>query len=918
MPRLNCSLLILSGLTLAVHAAAPAQPTVPGFARFYDGEKADRVAGGRLLLSELNCTSCHAAGEQEAGVLRKPAPILEKVGGRIQPGWMLKFLANPHQAKPGTTMPDLFPGKNPQAESAQVEALVHYLAATGSVRQTAPQPAAVSRGEQLFHQVGCIACHQPRRKGTSPLSTSVPLGHPGQKYSLESLASFLKNPHAVRPGGRMPSLNLNDKETHDIAGYFFQDLQLPPNLSFAYYEGSWQKLPDFGKLKPKVQGKISGFNVTAAPRKDNFGLRFNGFLQVPRAGRYTFFLGSDDGSRLTIDGKTVVDVDGIHPYVERNAAIELTKGPHPLQVDFFELGGGEVLKVEFQGPGLGRRGVAGSMTLAAKPVARKTKKGGKPFVLDPGQVDQGRTLFVKLGCVACHQMKHGGKPLVSTALPPPALARLATGKGCLADTPSGVPDYRLSARQRAALSAVLAAPAIKNTSQTRIARTLETFNCLACHVRNKRGGVERPRNALFATTIKEMGDEGRVPPHLDGVGDKLNDAWLKHVLDNGANDRPYMLTRMPRFGAANVGHLVADLAKTDRKTAVGELKISDAIHRVRSAGRQLSGEKALACIKCHFFGNHKATGIQSLDLLTMTRRLRKDWFIRYMLDPQRYRPGTRMPLGWPNGQSLLPDILDGVPRHQVAAVWEYLADGGKAGFPRGLIRNAIELIPDKEPIIYRNFITGVSPRGIAVGYPEKTNLAFDADQVSLRLLWHNAFIDASRHWNGRGQGFQQPLGDHLVTLPGGVPFANLESAMTTAWPNKPAREQGYRFRGYRLEKNRRPIFRYRFGDLLVEDFPRPVATSRDGSLERRLTITRAPASRRNPKQNAALWYRAAADGTIAPQKDGSFLVGKILRVSVKQANGQPPVLRRHGNVSELLVPVRWNGRHAEIVQTYSW
>ena len=142
--------------------------------------------------------------------------------------------------------------------------------------------------------------------------------------------------------------------------------------------------------------------------------------------------------------------------------------------------------------------------------------------------------------------------------------------------------------------------------------------------------------------------------------------------------------------------------------------------------------------------------------------------------------------------------------------------------------------------------------------------------------------------------------------------------MSSAWPDKPAREQGYRFRGYRLEKLRRPIFRYRFGDLLVEDFPRPVTTDGDGSLERKLTITHAPTSRGNSKQNPPLWYRAAADGTITPQKDGSFLVGKILRISVRQADGKAPMLRRRGNLSELLVPVRWNNQRAEIIQTYSW
>ncbi len=74
------------------------------------------------------------------------------------------------------------------------------------------------------------------------------------------------------------------------------------------------------------------------------------------------------------------------------------------------------------------------------------------------------------------------------------------------------------------------------------------------------------------------------------------------------------------------------------------------------------------------------------------------------------------------------------------------------------------LTPDKQPIIYRNFIEGLSPRGIAVGYPEHVNLAWDADRLNLTLLWKNDFIDAGKHWVGRGPGFQGPLGDFVIKL----------------------------------------------------------------------------------------------------------------------------------------------------------
>src|SRR5690606_9537014 len=101
------------------------------------------------------------------------------------------------------------------------------------------------------------------------------------------------------------------------------------------------------------------------------------------------------------------------------------------------------------------------------------------------------------------------------------------------------------------------------------------------------------------------------------------------------------------------------------------------------------------------------------------------------------------------------------------------------------------------------FIEGAGPRAIGVGYPEKVNLAFDANQLRLALIWQGAFIDASRHWIDRGVGFQPPLGDNVLKLPDGVPLAALTDE-AAPWPAQPAKELGYRFLG----RLRRPGSRF--------------------------------------------------------------------------------------------------------------
>src|SRR5205085_5881427 len=62
----------------------------------------------------------------------------------------------------------------------------------------------------------------------------------------------------------------------------------------------------------------------------------DGALPISKDGNYTFFLESDDGSRLFIDGKQVVDNGGLHAMEEKSGEVELKAGEHVLKIEFFE------------------------------------------------------------------------------------------------------------------------------------------------------------------------------------------------------------------------------------------------------------------------------------------------------------------------------------------------------------------------------------------------------------------------------------------------------------------------------------------------------------------------------------------------------------------------------------------------------
>jgi hypothetical protein len=272
-----------------------------------------------------------------------------------------------------------------------------------------------------------------------------------------------------------------------------------------------------------------------------------------------------------------------------------------------------------------------------------------------------------------------------------------------------------------------------------------------------------------------------------------------------------------------------------------------------------------------------------------------------------------MPTPWPFGTTTARDVLDANVQKQQFAMWLYLSDGGKAQVPNGIIRDPIVLTPTKEPIIYRNFIEGVNPRAIAVGYPEKANLTFDADHCALVMLWQGDFIDASRHWSGRGVGFQGPQGDNVLSLVAGVPFAALPS-LEAAWPDKPAKEQGYRFRGYRFDKDRRPTFLYDVGSVRVEDFPKPVASD-SPSFERTITLSGGQATGGAPSQ---LWFRFATGAKIAEAGDGTFAIDGLLKLRVTSPGGAKPILRPRGNTHELLLNVPVAGDGTTIKLNYIW
>ncbi len=134
-----------------------------------------------------------------------------------------------------------------------------------------------------------------------------------------------------------------------------------PGLDYQYYEGRWDVLPNFDLLTPKDQGTIEGITIPKKNSGENFGIKYDGYIKLPKDGLYTFYINSDDGSSLYIDDQLLVSDDGRHAPTEKSGTIVLKAGFHKLKVLFFQAGGGMTMEASVEGPGLVKQIISSNM-----------------------------------------------------------------------------------------------------------------------------------------------------------------------------------------------------------------------------------------------------------------------------------------------------------------------------------------------------------------------------------------------------------------------------------------------------------------------------------------------------------------------------------------------------------------------------
>ena len=214
--------------------------------------------------------------------------------------------------------------------------------------QAAPAPEAAQPhpGAKTYESF-CISCHGKQLEGaTGPkLTDSTWLHGSGRADILKSI-----NEGAAAKGMPPFAAMLKEDQKQQLIDFILSRQQGLRQIEYKIYKGNWDKIPDVSKLTPIKSGRVQDLiDLSMVEDHKDYTIVFTGQLIVATAGEYRFKLNSDDAGRLEIDGKTVINDDGIHPVRNANGKATLSAGTHTFTLTHMQGGGEDVLGLYWSG-----------------------------------------------------------------------------------------------------------------------------------------------------------------------------------------------------------------------------------------------------------------------------------------------------------------------------------------------------------------------------------------------------------------------------------------------------------------------------------------------------------------------------------------------------------------------------------------
>jgi mono/diheme cytochrome c family protein len=338
------------------------------------------------------------------------------------------------------------------------------------------------------------------------------------------------------------------------------------------------------------------------------------------------------------------------------------------------------------------------------------KAAKQPKALAPpgaGNAENGKQLVHSAGCLNCHTLD---KESSSMHAPDPASMPAANWtRGCMAPDAGArknAPDFGLSDDQRAAL---LAFAATDRTSLARdeasefSTRQVAAMRCTACHARDGRealigtdfAGDAATLSAAYPPPAPKPGAEARGeifapdqrPPLLTWAGEKLRPEWASAFIAGKIpyKPRPYLRARMPAWPTRAEGLAKGLAAEHGYSPATPAYPAPD--ESLATTGQKLIGAAGgFSCVQCHAVGDQPPLApfeAPALNFANVSERLRKEHYLRWVFNPIKVDPATKMPaFADADGKSALRDVYDGDAGKQFESIWQFLLRGKDVKAPK--------------------------------------------------------------------------------------------------------------------------------------------------------------------------------------------------------------------------------------------
>jgi cbb3-type cytochrome oxidase cytochrome c subunit len=616
-------------------------------------KSAETLNLGLAVIERAGCYGCHQIEKYEDR--SRVGPSLRHVADKVSPEWAYHWLNDPKAFREHTWMPSFFNQSNnadmKERTDQEAGAMIQYLIKESSdfKKPHSTMPTGnPERGLELANSLGCQGCHMLEgesypdkltlnslRRQQGPNLTGL-----GTKTTALWVYNWLKDPKSYHPETRMPNLRLSDQEAADTAAYLVSS-----------HKADFAKTPipaaDADVLDAiALEFMVPGMTRTRARKKLatmplDEKQQYAGSKLIRRYGCFAChdIPGFEDarpiGTELTeIASKSVSKLDfGLRhdlPHVNYAWFEEKLRNPRAFDEGMVKSPKDKLRMPNFDLEPEAVTAVVTALLGFTKPDEELTKM--VPRTPKNLFVEKGEALIGELNCRGCHELKGDGGAI------------------------HGSVAYWL---EHIRPSADVEEDAEEEEEDD--------------------WGEEEESDVDLEAIARAYN-----PPNLTGEGAKVQPAWLFNFLQTPETIRPWLSLRMPSYGLNDeqLNTLTAFFSyDADKSYPFASSPTVDTNSATYAAGRDMFSPQSMSCARCHITGGKTPIGSTednwAPDLAKAHDRLRADWILQWLEDPQSLEPGTKMPMYWAEGEASPVTHLDGDPQRQREAIREYIQSLGK-------------------------------------------------------------------------------------------------------------------------------------------------------------------------------------------------------------------------------------------------